>query len=304
MFILRQVTRTYVIIELMENIRKNLELELVRFYQSEKIPVHLTESIVYSLMAGGKRIRPILFLEILRSFGVELTLPHFQVAATVEMIHTGSLIHDDLPAMDNDDYRRGKLTNHKKFDEATAILAGDSLFLDPYYILATCDLPAEIALKLVKELSYASGSLGMVAGQVLDMEGEGKQLSLIDIEQIHKLKTGRMLTFPFVAAGIIAEKSELEIEQLRAIGQRLGLAFQIRDDILDVTASFKEIGKTPGKDILEEKSTYVSLLGLEEAKKILSEQFALVIEALIALNISQSSEIYKMINQLKIESKK
>ncbi len=146
-------------------------------------------------------------------------------------------------------------------------MAGDALFLDPYYLLSNVALPAEIVVLLVKELAFASGSNGMVAGQILDMDGEGKSLQLAQIEAIHRLKTGRMLTFPFVASGLIAGKSVQEIEQLRKIGQKLGLAFQVRDDILDVTATFEEMGKTPGKDLLEEKSTYVAFLGLEGAKK-------------------------------------
>lgn len=212
-----------------------LNQELIKFYKKADIPQHLADAVTYSLAAGGKRIRPLLFLKMLESLGVTLETAHYQVAATVEMIHAGSLIHDDLPAMDNDDYRRGQLTNHKKFDEATAILAGDALFLDPYYLLATLSLPAATVVSLVKELSFASGSLGMVAGQILDMEGEGKNLSLEQVKEIHHLKTGRMLTFPFVAAGIIAEQSEEVIAKLREIGQNLGLAFQIRDDIIDVT---------------------------------------------------------------------
>lgn len=282
---------------------KELEKELIKFYQDKQIPSSLAESVIYSLTAGGKRIRPILFLELLKSFNINLVPSHFRVAITVEMIHTGSLIHDDLPAMDNDDYRRGKLTNHKKFNEATAILAGDALFLDPYYVLATCDLPAQNAVELIKELSYASGSLGMVAGQMMDMESEGlgKRLRLSKIERIHTLKTGRMLTFPFVAAGIIANKSKDEIEQLREIGQILGLAFQIRDDILDVTASFEEIGKTPGKDILEEKSTYVTLLGLEGAKKALHENINKVKQNLGELIESNQEILYEIVESLEIK---
>ncbi|EKF51629.1 polyprenyl synthetase family protein [Lactococcus garvieae] len=278
---------------------KRLNTELTKFYRKTEIPKHLTDSIVYSLGAGGKRIRPLLFLKMLESFGITLETYHYQVAATVEMIHAGSLIHDDLPAMDDDDYRRGQLTNHKKFDEATAILAGDSLFLDPYYILATANLPAPTIVALVKELSYASGSLGMVAGQILDMDGEGKNLSLEQVKEIHTLKTGRMLTFPFVAAGIIAEKSEKVITTLRKIGQNLGLAFQIRDDIIDVTGTFEEIGKTPGKDILEEKSTYVALLGLEGAQEALDKLLNSVKYELA--QITSSVEIIEIIESLEIK---
>ncbi|WP_105152386.1 polyprenyl synthetase family protein, partial [Streptococcus suis] len=196
---------------------------------------------------------------------------HYQVAACVELIHTGSLIHDDLPAMDNDDYRRGRLTNHKVYDEATAILAGDSLFLDPFGFLAQVDLPAETILALVRELSQASGTFGMVAGQVLDMAGEGQNLTLEQLQAIHANKTGKLLTFPFVAAGLIAGQSNAVISHLRQAGQLVGLAFQVRDDILDVTATFEEIGKTPQKDVLAEKSTYPALMGLEASKVFLED---------------------------------
>ncbi|WP_374286202.1 polyprenyl synthetase family protein [Lactococcus sp.] len=277
---------------------KKIEEVLENFYKNPQFPSHLADSATYSLLAGGKRIRPVLLLAMLEAYGITLKPSHFEVAATVEMIHTGSLIHDDLPAMDNDDYRRGKLTNHKKFDEATAILAGDSLFLDPYYVLANCGLPAVVVVDLVKELAYASGSFGMVAGQVLDMDGEGQKLELEQIEQIHRLKTGRMLTFPFVASGIIAGKSSSEIEKLRSIGQTLGLAFQVRDDILDVTSSFEEIGKTPGKDVLEEKSTYVAHLGLDGAKTQLSGLLIKTKKDLSALTEIDVTEIYPIIDHL------
>ncbi|WP_339013500.1 farnesyl diphosphate synthase [Lactococcus garvieae] len=276
-----------------------LNQELIKFYKKADIPQHLADAVTYSLAAGGKRIRPLLFLKMLESLGVTLETAHYQVAATVEMIHAGSLIHDDLPAMDNDDYRRGQLTNHKKFDEATAILAGDALFLDPYYLLATLSLPAATVVSLVKELSFASGSLGMVAGQILDMEGEGKNLSLEQIKEIHHLKTGRMLTFPFVAAGIIAEQSEEVIAKLREIGQNLGLAFQIRDDIIDVTGTFEEIGKTPGKDQAEEKSTYVALLGLKGAQEALEELLTAVKSDLA--QITSSAKIVEIIESLEIK---
>ena len=194
-----------------------------------------------------------------------ITQEHAQVAAALEMIHTGSLIHDDLPAMDNDDFRRGRLTNHKVYGEALAILAGDALFLDPYALIAQADLPSQTKVDLIANLSLASGSMGMVAGQVLDMEGEGQQLSLEELQTIHANKTGKLLAFPFQAAGIIAGLDENLQKQLKTVGELIGLAFQVRDDVLDVTASFEEIGKTPLKDLQAEKSTYPALLGLDQA---------------------------------------
>ncbi|HFI0042577.1 TPA: polyprenyl synthetase family protein [Streptococcus suis] len=258
---------------------QRLEETMAGFYELQ-VAERLNQSVLYSLQAGGKRIRPLLLLTLLESFGVELKQAHYQVAACLELIHTGSLIHDDLPAMDNDDYRRGRLTNHKVYDEATAILAGDSLFLDPFGFLAQVDLPAETILALVRELSQASGTFGMVAGQVLDMAGEGQSLSLEQLQAIHANKTGKLLTFPFVAAGIIAEQSNTVISHLRQAGQLVGLAFQVRDDILDVTATFEEIGKTPQKDVVAEKSTYPALMGLEASKVFLEDTLNQAINAL------------------------
>ena len=243
-----------------------VESALEEFYGDQQLAANLREAILYSIHAGGKRIRPYLLLEVLESLQVPITIAHAQVAAALEMIHTGSLIHDDLPAMDDDDFRRGRLTNHKKFGEALAILAGDALFLDPYALIAQADLPNEIKVDLIASLSLSSGSMGMVAGQVLDMEGEGKHLNLEELQTIHANKTGKLLAFPFQAAGVIAGLDENLQKQLKTVGELIGLAFQVRDDILDVTASFEEIGKTPQKDLQAEKSTYPALLGLDEAK--------------------------------------
>lgn len=243
-----------------------VESALEEFYGDQQLAANLREAVLYSIHAGGKRIRPYLLLEVLESLQVPITIAHAQVAAALEMIHTGSLIHDDLPAMDDDDFRRGRLTNHKKFGEALAILAGDALFLDPYALIAQADLPNEIKVDLIASLSLSSGSMGMVAGQVLDMEGEGKHLNLEELQTIHANKTGKLLAFPFQAAGVIARLDENLQKQLKTVGELIGLSFQVRDDILDVTASFEEIGKTPQKDLQAEKSTYPALLGLDEAK--------------------------------------
>ena len=243
-----------------------VESALEEFYGDQQLAANLREAVLYSIHAGGKRIRPYLLLEVLESLQVPITIAHAQVAAALEMIHTGSLIHDDLPAMDDDDFRRGRLTNHKKFGEALAILAGDALFLDPYALIAQADLPNEIKVDLIASLSLSSGSMGMVAGQVLDMEGEGKHLNLEELQTIHSNKTGKLLAFPFQAAGVIAGLDKNLQKQLKTVGELIGLAFQVRDDILDVTASFEEIGKTPQKDLQAEKSTYPASLGLDEAK--------------------------------------
>lgn len=253
--------------------REKIDAAIRDYYQQKNLPVsnELITAILYSVDGGGKRIRPLIFLDLLEGFGLELTDSHFDVAASLEMIHTGSLIHDDLPAMDNDDYRRGRLTNHKKFDEATAILAGDSLFLDPFDLLAQTELSSEIRIELIQALSHASGTFGMVGGQMLDMKGEGQELDLSQLAQIHEHKTGKLLTFPFVAAGIVAQQGLEVLDNLQEAGQLIGLAFQVRDDILDVTADFEALGKTPGKDVVAEKSTYPALLGLDKSYDILEE---------------------------------
>ena len=253
--------------------REKIDAAIRDYYQKKNLPVsnELITAILYSVDSGGKRIRPLIFLDLLEGFGLELTDSHFDVAASLEMIHTGSLIHDDLPAMDNDDYRRGCLTNHKKFDEATAILAGDSLFLDPFDLLAQTELSAEIRVELIQALSHASGTFGMVGGQMLDMKGEGQELDLSQLAQIHEHKTGKLLSFPFVAAGIVAQQGLEVLDNLQEAGQLIGLAFQVRDDILDVTADFEALGKTPGKDVVAGKSTYPALLGLDKSYDILEE---------------------------------
>ena len=251
---------------------KEINQAIYRYYsQKPQVSEDLIASILYSVESGGKRIRPLLFLEMLEGFGMDLTEGHFDVAAALEMIHTGSLIHDDLPAMDDDDYRRGRLTNHKKFGEATAILAGDSLFLDPFGLVANAELADKIKVQLIAELSQASGTYGMVGGQMLDMEGEERQLELTELQAIHANKTGKLLTFPIVAAGIVANVSEVDLVRLHEAGALIGLAFQVRDDILDVTATFDEIGKTPKKDLLADKATYPSLLGLEQSYDVLNQ---------------------------------
>lgn len=257
---------------ILEEKLQGVEKAIEDFYEAKQIAPRLVESILYSVHAGGKRVRPLLLLELLEAFHAPILEAHFQVAAALEMIHTGSLIHDDLPAMDNDDYRRGQLTNHKKFGEDLAILAGDSLFLDAFGCVAEADLPASIRVQLIALLSDASGTAGMVAGQVLDMEGEGASLNLDQLQVIHANKTGRLLAYPFQAAGILLELEPAVATLLEEIGLHLGLAFQIRDDILDVTADFASLGKTPQKDLQAEKSTYPALLGLDGAQAYLDRE--------------------------------
>lgn len=285
---------------------KKIGQAIHRYYeQKDIVSPDLIEAILYAVDGGGKRVRPLIFLELLEGFGVALTDAHYDVAAALEMIHTGSLIHDDLPAMDNDDYRRGRLTNHKKFNEATAILAGDSLFLDPYDLVANAELSAEVKVALIAELAHASGTYGMVGGQMLDMEGEERKLSLSELQLIHANKTGKLLTFPVVSAGIVAGLAGEDINNLRKAGSLIGLAFQIRDDILDVTASFEEIGKTPKKDLLADKATYPSLLGLEKSYDILNESLDEALAIFQKLSETQglrTEKITEMIERLRLNA--
>ena len=282
---------------------EKIGLTIEDFYKSQQVSSDLSEVILYSVQAGGKRIRPLLLLELIQAFGLELDEAHYQVAAALEMIHTGSLIHDDLPAMDDDDYRRGRLTSHKKFGEDMAILAGDSLFLDPYGLLARAELPSQVKVDLISELSLAAGSFGMVAGQVLDMQGEGQAISLEDLKTIHANKTGKLLTYPFVAAGLIVQAQQSVQDKLRRIGELLGLAFQVRDDILDVTASFEELGKTPQKDLAAAKSTYPAFLGLDGAKNFFNQTLDEAVDILKDLEEKtefSGEEIQQIIESLRL----
>lgn len=271
----------------------------------EQVSPDLIEAILYSVNGGGKRIRPLILLEVLEGFSVDLIEAHYQVAAGLEMIHTGSLIHDDLPAMDDDDYRRGRLTSHKQFDEASAILAGDSLFLDPFGLIARTNLPDKVRVDLIAALSSCAGTFGMVGGQMLDMKGEEQKLSLTELTKIHANKTGKLLAFPFVAAGIIAEQKQSVLDDLLEAGNLVGHAFQVRDDILDVTASFEEIGKTPQKDLLAEKSTYPSLLGLEASYKLLNQELDQALAIFQKLTDTQgfhSQKILEIIGGLRLHA--
>lgn len=251
-------------------------------------PISLRESMLYSVKAGGKRIRPLLVLAVLEDFGVQ-SADALKVASAVELIHTYSLIHDDLPCMDDDDYRRGQLTNHKVFGEATAVLAGDALQTAAFNALASLEhTSAEKALALVRLLAEASGAKGMVGGQILDMEGEKASLSLEQLEEVHLHKTGALLAFCIEAGAILAGANENQIAQLRSYARNIGLAFQIKDDILDVTATTEQLGKPANSDTDSEKSTYPSLLGLEGARLQLEKYHTNAIECLSFLPSDKS----------------
>jgi geranylgeranyl diphosphate synthase, type II len=231
-------------------------------------PVKIYESMRYSLLAGGKRLRPILCLATCELMGgtVEMAMP---TACALEMIHTMSLIHDDLPAMDNDDYRRGKLTNHKVYGDDIAILAGDGLlaYAFEYVALETKNVPAERILKVIARLGNTVGAAGLVGGQVLDLESEGKTDITADILSfIHTHKTGALLETSVVSGAILAGAAKSEVTKLSRYAQNIGLAFQIVDDILDITATDEQLGKTAGKDLVAQKATYPSIWGLEKSQ--------------------------------------
>ena len=244
-------------------------------------PESLREAMRYSLLAGGKRLRPILCLAACELAGGDPALA-MPTAVALEMIHTMSLIHDDLPAMDNDDLRRGRPTNHKVYGEANAILAGDALLTRAFEMVAlrSPGVPAERLLAVVAELSLASGAPGLVGGQVVDLESEGKPVDLDTLEYIHLHKTGALLRACVVSGALVAGAPEPLLDALRTYARGIGLAFQIIDDILDVTASSEVLGKTAGKDLAADKTTYPKLLGLEESRR---RAEALVAEAQEAL---------------------
>lgn len=228
----------------------------------------------YSLLAGGKRLRPVLAMAVCELLGGEINevLPF---ACAIEMIHTYSLIHDDLPAMDNDDYRRGKLTNHKKYGEALAILAGDGLLnLAFELMLESTTNDCDNILHKVKAMSYiarSSGIHGMIAGQVIDTESENKEIPYQTLEYIHKCKTGALIKAPVLSSAIICKASDEDYMSLEEYAGNLGLAFQIKDDILDVEGNTEMLGKKVGSDESNKKTTYVSLYGIEKAKQMLKE---------------------------------
>lgn len=233
-------------------------------------PERLHKAMRYSLLAGGKRLRPALLLAAGEAFGTK-TDKLMPAACAIEMIHTYSLIHDDLPAMDNDDLRRGRPTCHKAFGEAVAILAGDALLALAFHVLssqsATGDGDAERQVRVIREIATAAGTVdALVGGQMADIENEGRDVDAATLEYIHRSKTGAMICASVVAGGMISGASDDQIERLREYGRRIGLAFQIADDILDVTSTREQLGKTPGKDQVANKATYPAVHGIEASE--------------------------------------
>jgi geranylgeranyl diphosphate synthase type II len=231
-------------------------------------PATIHKAMRYSLFAGGKRMRPALCLAAAAACGGRES-EAMALACAVECIHTYSLIHDDLPAMDNDDYRRGKLTNHKVFGEGIAVLAGDALLTQAFEIAAQCHgWPRYSHERIILEVARASGSLQLIAGQVADLEGEGKKTSASQLQYIHERKTSALLCASVRLGGMSANCAPAQLKALTDFGYHVGLAFQVIDDILDVTQTSEKLGKTAGKDTKAQKATYPSIVGLERSRRI------------------------------------
>ena len=260
-------------------------------------PTQIAEGMKYAVLNGGKRIRPILLLMILDLFDKDekLGVPS---AVALEMIHSYSLVHDDLPALDNDDYRRGKLTTHKKFGEAEGILIGDALLTHAFYILTEKNLSLlspEKIVEIVRLTSSYAGINGMIGGQMIDIESENKKINMETLKYIHKNKTGKLLRLPIEIGCVISETSKDIREKLEKFADLIGLAFQIKDDILDIEGDFETLGKPIGSDAELNKSTYPSLIGLDESKKLLQE---IVDEAKNIIKENFSEEKGKMLIEL------
>ncbi len=258
---------TDILNDFMERHKEILNKELEDCISRLDAPSILKNAMAYSLEAGGKRIRPLLLFAVLDSFGKK-SEAGLATSVALEMIHTYSLVHDDLPSMDNDDLRRGKPTNHKVFGEAMAILAGDGLLTYSFQLIADDQhLLAGQKAELLSLLSKCAGPEGMVAGQVADMEGENKELGISELEYIHIHKTGKLLTFSVLAGAIIGGADSRQLDFFKQFSHHLGLSFQISDDILDVTGDEEVMGKPVGSDTGRHKSTYPSVLTLEGAKE-------------------------------------
>jgi len=231
-------------------------------------PTSIHQAMRHSVFAGGKRLRPILCMEAGRMVSGSLPPGIEEVGAALEMLHTYSLIHDDLPALDNDDLRRGRPTCHKAFGEAIAILAGDALQTQAYEVLARAQCPAEARVRIIEEIARGTGTIdGMIGGQVADLEAEHKKPDLKTLEYIHRSKTAALITASVVSGGLYAGADDAAVAKLRSFGQSIGLAFQIVDDVLDVTQTSQQLGKTAGKDTTAEKVTYPALFGIDESLK-------------------------------------
>jgi len=266
-------------------------------------PSSIHKAMRHSLFAGGKRLRPVLCMEAGRMIAGSLPPRIEELGAALEMLHTYSLIHDDLPALDNDDLRRGRPTCHKVFGDAIAILAGDALQTQAYEVLARLECPAEGRVRIIEEIARGTGTLdGMLGGQVVDLEAEHSQPTAEMLEYIHRAKTAALITASLVSGGLYAGAKDKELKKLRAFGQSTGLAFQIVDDVLDVTQTSEQLGKTAGKDTAAQKATYPALFGIDES---LRKADALVNSAFRELDsFGERAETLKELARYLVERKK
>jgi geranylgeranyl diphosphate synthase type II len=266
-------------------------------------PVSIHKAMRHSVFAGGKRLRPVLCMEAGRMIAGSFPAGIEELGAALEMLHTYSLIHDDLPALDNDDLRRGRPTCHKVFGEAIAILAGDALQTQAYEVLARLNCPAEARVRIIEEIARNTGTIdGMIGGQVVDLEAEHSKPTPEMLEYIHRSKTAALITASLVSGGLYAGANDREVGKLRAFGLGIGLAFQIVDDVLDVTQTSEQLGKTAGKDTASEKATYPALFGIEASVK---KADALVNDAFAELkSFGERADTLKELARFLVERKK
>lgn len=277
--------------EYLQQKKQTIDALLVEKIDSLQVEETLLNAMRYSLRAGGKRIRPILLLATLEAFEKKEKIG-YEIACALEMVHTYSLIHDDLPAMDNDDLRRGKPTNHKIFGEAHAILAGDALLTYSFQLIAQTNdpnIPSDMKVELIRLFAKSAGAEGMVGGQALDLEAENNEdLTVNELEMIHNYKTGKLLAFAVLAGALLSGASEKQYSHLEQFAFHIGIAFQIRDDILDIEGDEKQTGKSVGSDFEKQKSTYPKLLSLDGAKKRLVHHADQAKEHLYKANINHN----------------
>ncbi|HLY92321.1 MAG TPA: farnesyl diphosphate synthase [Candidatus Angelobacter sp.] len=290
--------------EILEQGQRTIDAALEKLLPAASVrPDSIHKAMRHSVFAGGKRLRPILCMEAARMIAAQLPAGIEDLGSALEMLHTYSLIHDDLPALDNDDLRRGKPTCHVVFGEAIAILAGDGLQTQAYEVLARLQCPADARVKIIEEIARGTGTVdGMIGGQVKDLEAERQKPDAETLEYIHRSKTGALITASLVSGGLYAGGTSTEIQRLRDFGRAVGLAFQIADDVLDVTQSSEQLGKTAGKDVESQKATYPALFGIDES---LRRAGALVSSGCSALDsFGQRAQTLKELAHFLVERKK
>ena len=249
-----------------EENKEKLNTFAKEYIEKLEIPEILKESIKYSLVNDGKKIRPLSFLYLLKYYEIDYS-KYFDIALAIELVHTYSLVHDDLPEMDNDDYRWGKLTNHKVYGQDVAVLTGDAMLTLAFEVLSDCDVNPNLKVRLIKQFANYSGAMGMIAGQVYDVKQKNYNVDADYLRRMHSLKTGRLIELPMDFACLVANKSD-DYPEIREIGQQLGIAYQIKDDILDYYGDFEKIGKLPSD---EDMITYLSFYGIEECEDLLQK---------------------------------